>query len=100
MDVDTAIEFDCEVKQVVSGLISKVEAKKRVAYVFNSELLKLTNELPKVRGRASFVHQLITAYGLHQKMICVTSEAATERELRLFHTEEYVHYIKSINQVN
>jgi hypothetical protein len=51
VSVNAPIEFDCEVKQVISGLISKVEAKKRVAYVFNPQLLKLADQLPKVKGR-------------------------------------------------
>lgn len=45
------------------------------------------------------MHSLITAYGLHEKMVRVKSEPASERELRLFHTEEYIQYIKSINKV-
>ena len=40
-------------------------------------------------------HSLITAYGLLSKMKVISSYSATEEEIRKFHSEDYVEFIKT-----
>lgn len=40
------------------------------------------------------MHHLITAYKLNVKMKQISPRLATEQELRLFHAEYYVNYLK------
>lgn len=65
------MEVDGDVRRVMDGLISKVESRKKVAYVFNPELLQLVDKLPKIKSRVRrlinflfdlnfFCHQIIS----------------------------------------
>ncbi len=44
------------------------------------------------------VHQLISAYKLNEQMKEICPRLATENELRLFHAEYYVNYLKEQNE--
>ena len=41
------------------------------------------------------VHSLLTAYKLQEKMIMVPATPATEEEIRSFHSEDYVEFLKT-----
>lgn len=43
------------------------------------------------------VHELICSYKLNEKMKEIRPRLATESELRLFHAEYYVNYLKQQN---
>lgn len=44
------------------------------------------------------MHQLISAYKLNEHMKEISPRLATESELRLFHAEYYVNYLKQQNE--
>lgn len=44
------------------------------------------------------MHQLISAYKLNERMKVISPRPATESELRLFHAEYYVNYLKQQNE--
>lgn len=46
------------------------------------------------------VHDLISAYGLETGFSIVAPEPATEDDLRLFHSSNYVDYLKSQNDTD
>jgi len=75
--------------------ISKRERK--VAYVYHPDYLQACNTLPKVKGRASMVHSLITSYGMLKNMVCVTASKALESELTLFHSSDYLDCLKQLS---
>lgn len=56
------------------------------------------NKQPTFTVKAFVVHQLISAYKLNEKMKVISPRPATERELRLFHAEYYVNYLKQQNE--
>lgn len=74
------------------------KCKRRVGYVFSRQLLIDCNRLPKVKGRAFLVHELIKAYGLTKKCLLIESIAANESQLRSFHTEDYLNFMKHISK--
>lgn len=45
--------------------------------------------------QASMVHSLLSAYDLEKEFAIVKPEPATEDDLRLFHSSEYVGYLKT-----
>lgn len=67
-----------------------------VGYVFSRDLLVLANQLPEVRGRALLVHQLIGAYGLLPSLKRIEPTAASDAELRHFHTAEYIDFVRQL----
>lgn len=73
------------------------QVRPSVGYVFSKEVLKEANRIPKVKGRASNVHELITSYHLTSLMEILSSKPASEEDLRSFHSGGYIDYIKSID---
>nr|QVX32610.1 HDAC8 [Platynereis dumerilii] len=69
----------------------------RVAYVFNEELIKLSDELPKIKGRASIVHSLIRSYGLLSKMRLISPHKAKLTDILLFHSSEYIDCLQKLS---
>ncbi|XP_069957053.1 uncharacterized protein [Cherax quadricarinatus] len=65
-----------------------------VVYVADLQLIKSYDEVPFLKHRASLTHHLIAAYGLLSKMKIVPSKPATEEDLRGFHSEEFVEFLK------
>ncbi|KAF2361709.1 Histone deacetylase domain [Trinorchestia longiramus] len=72
-----------------------------IAYVDDVNLRRAANRIPVVHRRrysiykASMVHELIKAYGLLEKMTTVPSWPASEDEVKLFHSSEYVAFLKT-----
>ena len=69
-----------------------------VGYVFSADLIRESCRLPKVKSRAHLVHELICAYKLPSTMLTIKSDPATHSELRSFHTEDYMEYVKSVSE--
>lgn len=65
-----------------------------VSYIADPLLLKCCNSIPIVKYRASMTHSLIHAYDLLPKMVMLPSVAATEEQIRKFHSEDYVSFLK------
>jgi histone deacetylase 8 len=68
-----------------------------VGYVFSADLIRESCRLPKVRMRSHLVHELICAYKLPAKMHIIKSVPATEAEMRSFHSEDYLNYVKLVS---
>ncbi|VVC88777.1 unnamed protein product [Leptidea sinapis] len=75
-------------------------AKKKPAYIWDDTLREHCNRLPAVMGRASQVHNLITAYDLHSMVQVVCSTVATYEDLKLFHSELYLDHLKKFKCVD
>lgn len=69
----------------------------RIGYIFSSSLLEQVDRIPKVKGRASMVHELIAAYGLLKlpKVVVIASQAATSGDLSSFHCQSYLEKLAS-----
>ncbi|CAL4113290.1 unnamed protein product, partial [Meganyctiphanes norvegica] len=65
-----------------------------VSYIADPLLLKCCDSIPIVKYRASMTHSLIHAYGLLEKMVMLPSVSATEEQVRKFHSEDYVTFLK------
>lgn len=75
--------------------MTTTEAPPQVVYVADPKLLACCDMIPIIRHRACLTHSLITAYGLSEKMKVVPSASASEDEIRRFHSEEYVDFLKT-----
>ncbi|CAG9791422.1 unnamed protein product [Diatraea saccharalis] len=73
---------------------------KRVSYICDDNLINQCNRLPAVAGRASMVHKLIDSYGLTKSLKIVRPTFASYHDLRKFHSELYVDYLKSIKEID
>ena len=64
----------------------------KVGYIYSSSLLEQVDRIPKVKGRASMVHELIAAYGLlnSPNLLVISSRPAYQSQLLSFHTESYI----------
>ncbi|XP_064112963.1 histone deacetylase 8-like [Macrobrachium nipponense] len=67
----------------------------RVFYIADPKLLMCCDAVPIIRHRACLTHSLITAYGLLDKLKVIPSVSASEEEVRKFHSEEYVDFLKT-----
>ncbi|CAH0713770.1 unnamed protein product, partial [Brenthis ino] len=74
--------------------------KKRTAYVWEQTLIEHCDRLPAVIGRASMVHDLISAYGLLKNIKVIKSIPATNSDLKLFHSDLYLDHLKTFNHVS
>ncbi|XP_054169246.1 histone deacetylase 8-like [Oppia nitens] len=85
--------------EIVDNLITKVcdNVNTVVGYVFSKQLYYHCNRLPKVKGRAFLVHELIKAYGLTTKCLIIESVAANDLQMRCFHSEDYLNFVKHVS---
>ncbi|XP_066983946.1 histone deacetylase 8-like isoform X3 [Macrobrachium rosenbergii] len=67
----------------------------QACYVADPKLLMCCDAVPIIRHRACLTHSLITAYGLLDKLKVIPSVSASEEEVRKFHSEEYVDFLKT-----
>ncbi|XP_013189653.2 histone deacetylase 8 [Amyelois transitella] len=72
----------------------------RCSYIWDENLISECDRLPAVLGRASMVHDLLTAYCLHRKMKVIRSVPASYDELRKFHSELYLDHLKCFIDVD
>lgn len=77
-------------------------AKRRVSYYYQSDvgLYYYGPGHPMKPHRLRMTHQLILAYGLYRKMEVYRPKPATDRQLQLFHSEDYVDFLKKITPDN
>ncbi|XP_060065441.1 histone deacetylase 8-like [Ylistrum balloti] len=78
---------------------SKKTAKlqRRVSYIYSKELIQQCNLMQKIPNRAIMVHSLIEAYGILKYMRVIAPSIATEESLCLFHSPEYIEFLKKIS---
>ncbi|XP_063833139.1 histone deacetylase 8-like [Ostrinia nubilalis] len=74
--------------------------KEKVCYIWDEDLIDQCNRLPAVCGRASMVHDLIVSYDLNKHMKVIRSSAATYEDLKKFHSELYIDYLKSLVDID
>lgn len=74
--------------------------KKLICYVYSPQYVKVCDILMKVRTRASIVHALIEAYGMTEHLDVFSPRPATINELTSFHSLDYVHYLKNLNEAD
>lgn len=86
-------------ENLADGLATS-DVQRRVAYISSLECIQKCDCLPKVKGRARRVHSLIEAYGLLQHMSVVAPPAASDNELRLFHSTEYLKCLRHLSQLD
>ncbi|KAG5513711.1 hypothetical protein PMAC_000749 [Pneumocystis sp. 'macacae'] len=72
---------------------------RRVGYTYSEHYEQLCNKLPSNLGRSSFIHSLVKAYGLFDKLIIIPPKKADFVSLCRVHSDEYVSYLLK-DQVN
>ncbi|XP_023226182.1 histone deacetylase 8-like isoform X1 [Centruroides sculpturatus] len=77
-----------------------MENERKVCFIYDNDYLREMNRLPRVEGRAYIVHELIKAYRLLESITILKPCQATEEELKSFHTEEYVEFLKKIEDIS
>ena len=68
-----------------------------VGYVYSNEVIAESNRIPKVKGRALHVHELIKSYQLLSRLKILASKPATIDDLKGFHSGGYIDYIRSLD---
>ncbi|XP_018025313.1 histone deacetylase 8-like [Hyalella azteca] len=71
-----------------------------VAYVDDINLRRAADRIPVVRNRASMVHELMKVYGLLELMKTVPSSPASEDYVKLFHSSDYINFLKAVTHTN
>ena len=76
--------------------------KQRVAYYYDPEFARFYfgQNHPMKPHRLAMTHQLVLAYGLHERMTCLRPRKATPAELAQFHSPEYVRFLERICPAN
>lgn len=77
-----------------------MDPEMKVGFIYNENYLREMSRLPRVENRAYIVHELIKAYNLLDLVNIVNPRQATEEELKCFHSEEYIDYLKKIEDVS
>lgn len=74
----------------------------RVGYIFSQNLLKQVDRIPKVKGRASMVHELIAAYDILKspRVLVIASQAASPSDLLSFHSQSYLDKLATVETKN
>ncbi|XP_076062556.1 histone deacetylase 8-like [Oratosquilla oratoria] len=70
------------------------EETPRVAYILDPVLTSICDCVRIIKHRTSLTHGLVTAYNLMEKMQVIPSVPATEAQIRMFHSEEYINFLK------
>lgn len=69
---------------------------KKIAYISSPSYHELCDKHIKIQGRASLVHSLICAYNLNAEFQIVAPTVANEKDLVAFHSNDYIDFIKQI----
>ncbi|XP_047032811.1 histone deacetylase 8-like isoform X3 [Helicoverpa zea] len=69
-------------------------------YVWDEKLIEECDRLPAVEKRATMVHDLIKAYNLHKRLTVVRSAPATYKDMKEFHSEQYLDHLKKFIEVD
>nr|XP_021182633.2 histone deacetylase 8 [Helicoverpa armigera] len=73
---------------------------KSPCYVWDEKLIEECDRLPAVEKRATMVHDLIKAYNLHKRLTVVRSAPATYKDMKEFHSEQYLDHLKKFIEVD
>lgn len=74
---------------------------KNVVYISSKELISECNRIPVIKNRASLVDSLLRSYDvLWNKLDKIQSMPCTVDDLKLFHSQTYIEYLKSQNETN
>jgi histone deacetylase HOS2 len=75
---------------------------KKVSYRHNplAENHHFGSSHPMKPWRLTLTNQLVLGYGLQEYMDCYATRAATEEEVREFHAEDYVEFLKRVSPEN
>jgi histone deacetylase 1/2 len=70
----------------------------RVAYFYDHDVGNYYYALghPMKPHRMRMVHELLIAYGVHEKLQVLQPPRATERDLTRFHSDEYIEFLRRI----
>ncbi|KAF9542749.1 histone deacetylase RPD3 [Agrocybe pediades] len=73
-------------------------SKRKVAYFYDSDVGAYTYGLghPMKPHRIRVTHDLVTAYGMLDKMHVLRAKRATPEVMSSFHTDEYVHFLQNV----
>ncbi|KAI0796411.1 histone deacetylase RPD3 [Irpex lacteus] len=73
-------------------------SKRRVAYYYDHDVGSYTYGLghPMKPQRMRITHELVSAYGMLDKMHVLRARRATAEEMTRFHTDEYVHFLSRV----
>ncbi|KAJ3658656.1 hypothetical protein Zmor_010382 [Zophobas morio] len=76
-----------------------MEEQKKIVYIYSDNLRKQCDRIPTMLNRASVVQDLISSYEImsSKKLLIVQSLDATEEELKLFHSSDFIDFMKRIN---
>ena len=73
-----------------------------VAYIYSKRLEQLSDAFTRCHGRASRIHELITAYGLLDATSTdtriVSPRAAQPEDLKYFHDSDFVDFLLNCNE--
>lgn len=74
--------------------------RKRVGYFYDAEVgnYYYAEGHPMKPHRMRLTHNLLVAYGLYEKMDVLSTPRASDRDMTRFHSDEYINFIKTINQ--
>ncbi|KAG4301980.1 hypothetical protein PCANB_002019 [Pneumocystis canis] len=73
---------------------------KRIGYAYSEYYEQLCDKLPSNQGRSSFIHNLIKAYGLFDKLIIIPPKKASFLSLCKIHDTKYVSCLLKSSQNN
>lgn len=81
------------------SVISSGSTKRRVSYFYHSDvgLYYYGPGHPMKPHRMRMAHQLILAYGLYRKLEVYKPRPCTDLQLRRFHSEDYIEFLKRIS---
>ena len=66
---------------------------RKVAYIYDESLSKVTDNISHIKDRSEMVHQLIKSYGLLKLMDCRRPLIASKEDLLKFHSQDYVNFL-------
>ncbi|GFY74196.1 histone deacetylase 8 [Trichonephila inaurata madagascariensis] len=70
-----------------------------VAYIHSQDFEMHLNKHPRLHGTVTVTHNLIRAYQLLDHVTVIPPSFATVEELKSFHSEEYIDFLKKINEL-
>eukprot|EP01031_Cornospumella_fuschlensis_P037945 gene37945-46099_t len=79
--------------------LTTTSTKRKVSYFYQPDigLYYYGPGHPMKPHRIRMTHQLVFGYELYKKMEVYKPRKATEEQLKSFHTEEYVQFLKNVN---
>ena len=86
-------------QDTVANLAGPESRKKRVAYFYDPEFgnYYYGQGHPMKPHRVRLTHSLLVSYGLHSRMEIYKPFPASERDLRKFHAEDYVEFLRQVS---